>query len=179
MHISSSIPDRLHEINSLYFCSNFARRMNSDDHDASFCFEKKIQIHGIPAAPFFCFKENSDLWCTCGLICFKENPELWMKYLLPHFDQNKIQIHVFLSSTDAKNWVQRYCKHWSQGSCGWFEFSTSHFPHSIQRQEIAIRFFRSNDRAWWFEYKKLSLDILQEQWQSLMFQMQGIVIGFF
>jgi hypothetical protein len=25
----------------------------------------------------------------------------------------------------------------------------------------------------------LSLDILQEQWQSLMFQMQGIVIGFF
>jgi hypothetical protein len=61
MHISSSIPDRLHEINSLYFCSNFARRMNSDDHDASFCFEKKIQIHGIPAAPFFCFKENSDL----------------------------------------------------------------------------------------------------------------------
>jgi hypothetical protein len=68
MHISSSIPDRLHEINSLYFCSNFARRMTSDDHDASFaskkiqirdvpaasfCFEKKIQIHGIPAAPFF------------------------------------------------------------------------------------------------------------------------------
>jgi hypothetical protein len=58
-------------------------------------------------------------------------------------------------------------------------FSTSHFPHLIQRQEIAIRFFRSNDRVWWFEYKKLSLDILQEQWQSLMFQMQGIVIGFF
>lgn len=72
----------------------------------------------------FCFKENPDLWCTCGLICFKENPELWMNYLLPHFDLKKIRIHVFLSSTDAKNWVQRYCKHWSQGSCGWFEFST-------------------------------------------------------
>jgi hypothetical protein len=54
----------------------FGRRINSDDHDASFAskkiqirdlpaasffFEKKIQIHGVPAAPFFCFKENPDL----------------------------------------------------------------------------------------------------------------------